>query len=405
MKFYNIILNQKTFTSLLVFLVTTISMYAANWGSTSVFPAGKTDGMFNFVINGKAYVGSGLAGTHFYEFDPSSGIWKDMGTLPGNIYRIWALAFAYNGKGYVGGGSIGEASSLTDTFYEYDPVTNTWTQKASFGGGKRDASMSFVIGNKGYVGGGYDGANIVADFWEYDFSADKWSQIGYLPFGAAIFPSGFAMGSKGYLIGGQGVVEHKEVFEFDPYSKAWTKKADFPGKARQAGCAFVMGNHAYFGGGMTMYSETFSDFWEYNPTADSWRQLEKEVPTTYTAWATSFVIGSTAYFGGGASFDGGTLNFSDAFYTVSGLSTGIEEDGLIPYPRAILRSVAGGLVIQTENPSLNRIEIFDIIGNQILSKSLTMGEQYIPLEKLSSGIFTYRLRSDKEKGESGLFFW
>jgi hypothetical protein len=43
------------------------------------------------------------------------------------------LTLAIGNKGYVGTGQY--AGSLAD-FWEYDPLSNTWTQKANFGGGQ-----------------------------------------------------------------------------------------------------------------------------------------------------------------------------------------------------------------------------------------------------------------------------
>ena len=45
---------------------------------------------------------------------------------------------------------------VTNDFWEYDPSTNTWTQKADFGGTARNWAVGFSIGNKGYIGTGYD---------------------------------------------------------------------------------------------------------------------------------------------------------------------------------------------------------------------------------------------------------
>ena len=42
----------------------------------------------------------------------------------------------------------------TKDFWEYDPVANTWTQKADFGGAARDSAVGFSIGSKGYIGTG-----------------------------------------------------------------------------------------------------------------------------------------------------------------------------------------------------------------------------------------------------------
>src|SRR5690242_2706368 len=65
-----------------------------------------------------------------------------------------ALSFSIGTKGYVGGGD--NYWIVTKDFWEYDTLTNVWTQKADLGGGKRAGGISFSIANKGYIGLGAD---------------------------------------------------------------------------------------------------------------------------------------------------------------------------------------------------------------------------------------------------------
>jgi hypothetical protein len=46
-------------------------------------------------------------------------------------------------------------------FWEYDPATNTWTQKADFGGTARYSAVGFSIADKGYLGTGTDGFHLI----------------------------------------------------------------------------------------------------------------------------------------------------------------------------------------------------------------------------------------------------
>ena len=75
------------------------------------------------------------------------------------------LRFSAAGKGYVGTGYDGE--QRINDFWQYDPGTNTWAQKADFGGSARYGAVAFSINDIGYVGTGYDG-NYLKDFWAYD---------------------------------------------------------------------------------------------------------------------------------------------------------------------------------------------------------------------------------------------
>jgi hypothetical protein len=52
--------------------------------------------------------------------------------------------------------------------WEYDPITDTWTQKADFGGVGRSNAFVFTIGPRAYVGNGATGTStFVADMWAY----------------------------------------------------------------------------------------------------------------------------------------------------------------------------------------------------------------------------------------------
>ena len=57
-----------------------------------------------------------------------------------------ASSFTIGSKGYVGiGGNNGIEKK---DFWEFDPVGNTWTQKADFGGTAREQATQFAIGIK-----------------------------------------------------------------------------------------------------------------------------------------------------------------------------------------------------------------------------------------------------------------
>ena len=102
------------------------------------------------------------------------GTWTQKANLVGGG-REYAAGFAIGNKGYIGAGT-----GYND-FWEYDPATNTWTQKANFAGGTRLGPTGFSIGNKGYIGTGYYKNNALVtfyykDFWEFDPNTNIWTQ-------------------------------------------------------------------------------------------------------------------------------------------------------------------------------------------------------------------------------------
>jgi N-acetylneuraminic acid mutarotase len=74
----------------------------------------------------------------------------------------------------------------------------TWSQKANFGGTRRDCAVGFSIGTKGYIGTGVqnDAASFTKDFWEYDPMSDFWTQKADFPGVARQYAIGFSIGSK-----------------------------------------------------------------------------------------------------------------------------------------------------------------------------------------------------------------
>ncbi|MCH7619136.1 MAG: hypothetical protein IH880_05140, partial [Candidatus Marinimicrobia bacterium] len=99
-----------------------------------------------------------------------------------------------------------------------------WTQKADFGGPPRARAVGFSIDSKGYIGLGTVIAWAYFDFWEYDPGSDTWSQkADYV--GEENSAVGFSIGSKGYI--GTGFGFGNNFWEYDPSGNTWTQKTDF----------------------------------------------------------------------------------------------------------------------------------------------------------------------------------
>ena len=224
----------------------------------------------------------------------------------GGIARIGAVSFSIGGKGYIGTGTVDPGGVLTNDFWEYDTATNAWTQKANFGelNSGRTGAAGFSIGNKGYIGTGFNfqqgGAiGTVRDFWEYDPAANTWTRKA--DFGGTVRrgATGFSIGSKGYI--GTGV-NLNDFWEYDPAANVWTRKADFGGTGRSDAVGFSIGTKGYIGTGSDGTYK--NDLWEYNPTANTWAR-KADFGGTGRAGAAGFGISGKGYIGTG--FDGLSL--------------------------------------------------------------------------------------------------
>jgi hypothetical protein len=241
----------------------------ANFGGTSRHSA------VGFSIGDKGYIGTGQDATNykndFWEYDPVSNTWTQKASF-GGIVRFQAVGFCIGTKGYVGTGwfSAPGQSGLLDDFWEYDPSSDTWTQKADFGGGLRSNAVGFCIGYKGYIGTGNDISGSVNDFWEYNPSANAWTQKADFAGAARVFASGFSIGTKGYI--GTGFTNPTladDFWEYDITTDTWTQRADFGGGGWEVPVGFCIGTKGYMGTGVSILTGTSNDFWEYTPLCPS----------------------------------------------------------------------------------------------------------------------------------------
>lgn len=271
----------------------------------------------------------------FNEATADNEVWNQKANFGGPA-RHRCSAFSIGNKGYIG---LGHINSTIDVeyadFWEYDPSTNSWSQKADFGGGQRYHSTSFVIGNKAYVGmgrkptGGYEN-----DLWEFDPIANTWTQKTNIPGANRRGAIAFVLEGIGYVGTGEvtGTGLSSEFFAYDPTLDSWYQIATFPGAERTSAVSFTIGNRAFMGtGGLGV---GMNDFWEYIPSLDQWVQLADVGPTPRQE-AVGFSINGKGYIGTGDDFSSGT-NFGDMWEYDPILDTWTQTDDFGGIPRRYL---------------------------------------------------------------------
>ncbi len=159
-----------------------------------------------FSIGTKGYIGMGFAGVNgnledFWEYDPITNLWIQKANYGGGKVRYAPVGFSIGAKGYVGTGQK-QGNQNYNEFWEYNPATNLWTQKADFGGSPRGYASGFSIGNKGYIGTGISNPQpwiFYSDFWEYNPLSDTWTPKASVGGPARLSAVGFRVGAKGYI--------------------------------------------------------------------------------------------------------------------------------------------------------------------------------------------------------------
>ncbi|OJJ23532.1 hypothetical protein BKI52_03985 [marine bacterium AO1-C] len=155
------------------------------WTKIADFGGTMRSGAVGFSINGKGYVGAGYHNepffgatktdykVDFWEYDPISDTWTKISSCPER--RTEMTAFVVNNKAYVGSGTGFYGHS--DLFWEFDPAMNSWTPKMNYPGGKVTSAIGFVLDGYGYVGTGLkEDGQYNTEFWVYDPTGNSWKK-------------------------------------------------------------------------------------------------------------------------------------------------------------------------------------------------------------------------------------
>ncbi|MBL7137376.1 MAG: hypothetical protein ISS17_01200, partial [Bacteroidales bacterium] len=188
--------------------------------------------------------------------------------------RLQTVGFSIGEKGYIATGTNGLSGNLLQDLQEYDPGSNSWSFKSNLPLPLR-GSVAFSIGRKAYIttGGGPYGLNY--QLLEWDQGANAWSSRAAFPSGKGRMAAvGVTMGNRGYVGTGFDLAERalNDLWEYDTYSNTWTQKAPLPGVGRAYATAFALHDKIYIGLGNNG-SAYLKDWWEYTPYTNSWKRM------------------------------------------------------------------------------------------------------------------------------------
>ena len=390
--------------SLIILIFTLISIIhnpllaQISWEQKSSMPAVGRAYPISFSIGDKGYFGTGgISFTYykdFWEYDPVTDTWTQKADVS-NIGRTGAVSFAINDRGYVGMGTT--TNGIINDFWEYNPTTNSWSQKAIFPGLNRFNAVGFSINDKGYVGTGSSSTSIgneTTEFWQYDPLTNSWNQkadFGGSPRSRAV---GFSIVDRGYIGTGypiQGSSSNPDDFwEYNPDTDNWTQKANYPGGQTNNGAAFALGNNnGYIGMG---YLNKI-DFWKYDKSNDSWSQiLFFEGPARIAL--TSCSINNKGYLGFGYSATStGSIDYNDLWefedqqINLNTVPINYESNEISIYPNPT-ENVLNVVTSNTYKPV--KYVIYDLTGkikintnkSKINVKNLMTGTYIISIENL-----------------------
>ncbi len=235
------------------------------------FPGNSFNYGVAFAHNGKGYIGLGIeeysdAGSkNIWEYNPENDSWVVVDKFPyGNL--AYPVNFVVDQYLYVG---LGELDGVpTQKFWRWDIEQKLWEEVAEFPGEKRYGAASFAINNKAYVGFGgqypqsWDHFN---DFWSFDPATNTWKKIASPVSDGYSFSSTFTLNGYGYVVGGimSSGNQRSLVYKYNPDTDIWSQQASFGGGERGFGAGFSYQGYGYF-----LYGGGRSDVWKYDPSLE-----------------------------------------------------------------------------------------------------------------------------------------
>jgi len=247
------------------------------WTRKADLPSSFRKHISTFSLNGKGYI---VAGERAYsavflkevwEYNPIADSWTRKADFPGTA-RHKAIGFSVNGKGYFGLGS--QLSGVYSDFYEYNPVTDVWIQKASFPALGRQDAFSFSASGKGYVGTGhyfsYSPMQTIyfKDLWEYNPITNSWNQKADYPGGYRTSCASFTVDNHGHVGTGYDPINDKhkkDFYAYYPSTNVWHYRFDFGGISRRDAIGFAQNGYGFIGFGETASGDGEKALWRFTP--------------------------------------------------------------------------------------------------------------------------------------------
>ncbi|MFT6246160.1 MAG: N-acetylneuraminic acid mutarotase [Salibacteraceae bacterium] len=358
------------------------SIAASQWQQRANFGSfGRHRGTGVGIAN-KAYCGlghlNGAPGIDYrfpdwWEYDPAANSWAQKADYPANggngdqdvvVMPLETVAF-------VGMGEVDQTN-----WFKYHAQTNLWTDATDPPvGATFHNEHAFTIGHKGYFP-----ALFSSNFWEYDADLDLWTQRASIPISTQFGNPTFAIGDKGYI------KISSFFYEYDPALDTWTMKAPYPGLFPNRPKGIHQNGYGYIIGGMDASWTWCPEVWRYDPTNDSWLQLQ-DFPGTTRRWATAVNVGGRVYYGLGTN---GT-NFND-FWEFNPVAATEEFaiDKFKMYPNPAIDQVN----FSSDQYQEFDIALYDLLGNSISTVSAINGKAQMNRQSFASGTYLYRVMVD-----------
>lgn len=400
---------------LLFVLLFTTTTNAQIWEERNTTPF-ELDHGFAFSLKGKGYfvTGGGVSGGNtyvtkeFYSYEAATDTWTKLEDFPGPA-RGYAVGAVMNGKAYLGFGVASNFSDLKD-LWVFDPDTETWSELASCDCTGRGHPAFIALNNKIFVGLGNNFAGNLNDWWVYDAETDTWSEGEDFPSHERHHPYYFGIGDYVYVGMGHGnfmingVNIYKDLYRYDPQTDQWEEMEEIPGEGRVAGTQFTYNGKGYAlsGQGNDHWFMESGEFWEYDPQANNWTSLTEHPGVS--RWAPgSFIIDNYVYLISGTtatSVFGSEIYSNEVWrYDLGENTVSVDE---INADQVVDVQVNGDFVmLDTDGSEAYQLTIYNVMGQQVFAQRVQ--QQQINIANLETGVYILSLRNKTKELKSMKF--
>lgn len=312
--------------------------------------------------------GQDISYKDWWEYDPASDTWTQRADFPVGTHG--AVSFVVDNCPIVGGGS-----ALSNQFYKFDPAQNNWTPIANCILSNPGDSQGFAVNNSGFV---YQ-ANQLA---KYNPDTDSWSLCTNAPVSFGQWPCSFVIEGSAYIKVGS------QLWEYKPLHDQWIQRASFPGVSTGGSSGFAIQQRGYvtsgYVGGLSVVTD---QVWSFDPATNTW-QSELEFPGTKRRFPIAFAIHGRGYFGTGTN----GINFNDFWqFNPTDNTIGIAQNEIDVkiFPNPVIDELqVQYLGLQTDHLE---VRVFDMNGKLLLKDELHYFIQNIDVSHLKTGTYILKI--------------
>lgn len=406
----------------LLFIFVLGSVNAQNtWLQKADFGGGGRDDASGFAIGNTGYILSGTdTGGYFtdmWAWNSGTNVWNEVAPFPAQK-RFGIRSVSFSGYGYVLGGEEPAkcygpikrhggvcAGTFFADIWRYNPDSNSWLELNPFPGHSRNFAVAMADPDDStiYYGTGNDNDSAyLSDWWAFYIPGNTWTRLADFPGGQRANAIGFF--ANGNIYAGTGNDNDpanyatSDFWQYTPSSNSWKQVADVPGIPLRCASAFSINNYGYvcLGIGDTTYT---TGGWKYNAASNAWDSIAN-YGGGFMADAVAFTIGSNGYVGTG-SHNG---NEYSQFWEYSTVSTAPNNTSFINlYPNPAKSTMYFNYSGITQLPAT--LKLIDALGNIMNTYIINnnYGQVILDVATFNSGTYFYRVYGSGKVLNSGKF--